>query len=670
MSEHRPEGGLAAENAALRERVARLERLLDEERRLFASGAVAVFDCQPGEDWRVESVFGNVAGICGRDPREFLLGRPFASMVHPDDLARVQGFLAEQEARGRDGFVQEYRIVHPDGAVRWVEDRTVIERGGDGNTVRYRCALQDITERKRFELAVLGSHRLMTTLFDGLDLSLYVADMETHEILYTNEHMRRLFGKPLTGGICYKELQDRDSPCPFCTNDIIRTLDGGIYRWEFSNPLVGRHAVLMDRVIRWPDGRDVRLEICLDITERRQAENALQARDAVLQAVSMAAEVLLRGVDWSRDMDGVLAALGRSVGVCRAYIFRNREAPDGTLLMDHAHEWCAPGVRAQIGNPDLQGMRYVDFCPRWAQVLGHGTPLHGRVADFPESERRILDAQEIKSLLVVPIFVAGAWWGFIGFDDCQRSRLWSSAELDALATAAGIIGGAIQRRHGERALRRALDEQKALFQEVHHRVKNNLQVVSSLLDMAARRLAPDPAAEALVDVRQRVRAMALIHAGLYGGPRLDRVDFAAYAADLYGHVSSLYPDAARRLSARFSMPPLELPLVKAVPCALILNEALTNVFRHAYPGGRSGEVRVGWDRPAPGRVRMFVADDGVGLPEGREGEPSCGMGFKLLRGLAGHQLDGRLELRGGAGLEVTVEFTPEPGPEGLAPGPV
>ncbi|MDY0305274.1 MAG: histidine kinase dimerization/phosphoacceptor domain -containing protein [Desulfovibrionaceae bacterium] len=669
MSEQQT-GGPAAENAALRERVALLERLLDEERRLFAGGTGVVFRCGPGPGWPVEAAMGNVRGVTGRSPGEFLDGASFAELIHPEDRARVERFLGEQESRGRDGFVQEYRILLPDGAVRWVEDHTVIERDGAGRAVRYQCALQDVTERKRFELAVLGSHRLMTTLFDGLDLSLYVADMDTHEILYTNEHMRRLFGKPLTGGICYRELQDRDSPCPFCTNDIIRTLKGGIYRWEYGNPLVGRHALLMDRVIRWPDGRDVRLEICLDITERRQAESALQARDAVLQAVSLAAETLLRGTDWGRDMDMVLAALGRAVGVCRAYIFRNRLAPDDTLVMDHAFEWCASGVRAQIGNPDLQGVRYAEVCPRWARVLGQGIPLHGLVADFPEKERTVLEAQEIKALLAVPIFVAGTWWGFIGFDDCKRARIWSSAEVDALATAAGIIGGAIQRRHVERALRRSLDEQKALFQEVHHRVKNNLQVVSSLLDMAARRLAPGPASEALGDVRQRVRAMALIHAGLYGGPRFDRVDFAAYAADLYGHVSSLYPEAARRLSARFLMPPLELPLVKAVPCALILNEALTNVFRHAYPGGRSGEVRVGWTSPAPGRVRLFVVDDGVGLPEGGAQTPSGGMGFKLLRGLAGHQLDGRLELRGGPGLEVAVEFCPEPGPEGLEPGPV
>ena len=194
------------------------------------------------------------------------------------------------------------------------------------------------------------------TLFDGMGLAVYVADMETFELLYANEEMRRLFGKPLTGGLCHRELQGREEPCPFCTNDIIRALNGEVYRWECDNPLVNRHVLLMDRVIRWRDGRNVRLEVCLDISERRRVERDIQCRDAVLQAVSLAAETLLGSEDWPRDMQIVLADLGRAVGAHRAYIFRNRTAPDGRLVMDQAFEWCGPGVTPQIGNPALQGV--------------------------------------------------------------------------------------------------------------------------------------------------------------------------------------------------------------------------------------------------------------------------------------------------------------------------
>lgn len=421
---------------------------------------------------------------------------------------------------------------------------------------------------------------------------------------------------------------------------------------------MNRHALLMDRVIRWRDGRDVRLEVCLDINERRRVERDIQCRDAVLQAVSLAAETMLGSEDWPRDMQTVLADLGRAVGAHRTYIFRNRTAPDGRLVMDQAFEWCAPGVTPQIGNPALQGVVYEEACPRWGRTLSLGQPLHGPVAGFPDNERLVMEAQGILSLLVVPIFVAGSWWGFTGFDDCSRPRVWSSAETDALVTAAGLIGAALHRRRTEEHLLRALASQEALLQEVHHRVKNNLQVVSSLLDMAARRAEPGPAVEAMQDVRRKVQAMALIHAGIYCGSLLDVVDFVAYAGMLYSHLASCYPEAARRMTPVFSQRPLHLPLAQAVPCALILNEALTNVFRHACPGECAGEVRVTWDLLPGGRVRLAVADQGPGLPPEVRPGGGGGMGFELLRGLAEHQLGGSLSLSPGPGLTLAVEFRP------------
>ena len=114
------------------------------------------------------------------------------------------------------------------------------------------------------------------SIFDGIDDVVYVTDPYTYEVLYANKAMKEKFGGELVGGICYREFQERDSPCDFCTNPIILKERDKPYHWEYYNPTVDRYFMIMDRIIKWPDGRDVRFEIAKDITEHKRAEEALR----------------------------------------------------------------------------------------------------------------------------------------------------------------------------------------------------------------------------------------------------------------------------------------------------------------------------------------------------------------------------------------------------------
>nr|WP_269850123.1 PAS domain-containing protein [Methanosarcina horonobensis] len=107
-------------------------------------------------------------------------------------------------------------------------------------------------------------------MFDGIDDVVYVTDPYTCEVLYANKAMKEKFGGELIGGICYREFQRRDSPCDFCTNPVILKERGKPYHWEYYNSTVERYFMIMDRIIKWPDGRDVRFEIAKDITERKK----------------------------------------------------------------------------------------------------------------------------------------------------------------------------------------------------------------------------------------------------------------------------------------------------------------------------------------------------------------------------------------------------------------
>jgi PAS domain S-box-containing protein len=190
-----------------------------------------------------------------------------------------------------------------------------------------------------------------------------------------------------------------------------------------------------------------------DITERWQAQEALRYRDAILEAVGYAAERLITSVSWQERVDEVLAALGRAADVSRVYVFANRRGSRGEILTDQLFEWVADGIRPEIRNPDLQGLRLPEVgLARVEETLERGEIYHGIISKLPERERPLFMEEDIQSIALVPIFVGGSWWGFIGFDECLREREWTTPEIEALHTAAGILGGAVQRHQVERAL--------------------------------------------------------------------------------------------------------------------------------------------------------------------------------------------------------------------------
>ncbi|MGQ0668107.1 MAG: GAF domain-containing protein, partial [Actinomycetota bacterium] len=177
-------------------------------------------------------------------------------------------------------------------------------------------------------------------------------------------------------------------------------------------------------------------------TARARSEAAVR-RGAILEAIAFAAQRFLETPHWEERIDKVLRRLGESTAVSRVYIFENTTDHDGALAWSQLHEWVAPGIQPQIDNPDLQRIPLeAEGFGRWADILDRGDIVHGLVSDFPESERPLLAEQDIRSILIVPILVAGEWWGSIGFDDCMTDREWTQIEIDALRAAAGTLGAA------------------------------------------------------------------------------------------------------------------------------------------------------------------------------------------------------------------------------------
>jgi len=246
--------------------------------------------------------------------------------------------------------------------------------------------------------------------------------------------------------------------------------------------------------VRDEDGRVLYMQgFLLDISEQKRAEADLRRRDAILQAVGSGAERLLSEPLWTTAVPELLRELGEAAAVSRVYLYENHTGDRGELRARQLFRWTAAELPS---DEELQDFGYeVAGFARWVGELGAGDVVAGHLTSLPEPERRKLQLIGVVSLLVVPIFSDGRWWGFIGFDECTRARDWAAAEIDALRAAAGILGAAITRDRGDERLRRREQSLRAIFE-------NALDAIV-IVDDAGRFVDANPASLELFGIARR-----------------------------------------------------------------------------------------------------------------------------------------------------------------------
>ncbi len=193
--------------------------------------------------------------------------------------------------------------------------------------------------------------------------------------------------------------------------------------------------------------------IAADWSERRQVEIELRQREAILEAVTFAAEQFLKTPDWHGNIDSVLERLGKAINATHAYLFEDYLNAQGEPVTSMRHEWTAPGYPSDLEGPYFQGSPIQqDGFEEQVDRLRRGEVRTGNVSTFNPIEKTAMQTIGVKSILEVPVFVNGREWGAIGFDDFEKEREWSVAEVDALKIAAGILSGVIQRQEAESAV--------------------------------------------------------------------------------------------------------------------------------------------------------------------------------------------------------------------------
>ena len=295
-------------------------------------------------------------------------------------------------------------------------------------------------------------------------------------------------------------------------------------------------------------------------------------------------------------------------------------------------------------------------------------------AHLPLAALAFLERQDIE--VSIPLIVGGKTVGLYNLGPKRSGDAYVGEEIQLLhilgrQSAVAVENSRLyeqarqeitERRRAEEQLKASLTEKEILLKEIHHRVKNNLQVISSLLYLQSKGSDDTRVLALLSESRHRLRSMALIHEQLYQTEHLDRVLAPRYLRALTSYLFRSYGDRSGRVRLQLEAEDLWLSIDVAVPCGLLVNELLSNALKHAFPAGQEGEALVELKTSGPNDYRLVVADNGVGLPQDLDLHHASTLGLQLVHMLVG-QLGGILHVGNecGSRFEITFPVSPKEG---------
>ena len=385
--------------------------------------------------------------------------------------------------------------------------------------------------------------------------------------------------------------------------------------------------------------------ILIDITERKKAEEALWNSEARLRLALQATNAGVWDWDLQNDLNTASKRLLEILGITpKTSIF-----PLETLLKsihpeDRAWAKSEAWEIVERGNDMDLEFRIVrpDGEIRWVHDLGilirddAGRPLRmiGTMTDITERKRAEQELKNYRDHLEILV------------DERTAALEGTNAQLQQEI---------VERQRAEQKIKASLQEKEVLLKEIHHRVKNNLQVITSLLDLQAETIQDRATREKFRESRNRVRSMALIHERLYRNVDLASIDLAEYVKNLAESLFSSYNINSNTVTLQVDMEPIWMSVERAVPCGLIINELITNALKYAFPKGEAGIVGVEMKALAENRVILRIWDNGVGLPTHVDPGRSVSLGLTIVATLV-KQLRGTLSLQREGGTGFTIAF--------------
>ncbi len=404
------------------------------------------------------------------------------------------------------------------------------------------------------------------------------------------------------------------------------------------------------------------LSVARDISKQKRLERALRQRVDQEQALSRVLQAIRQSLNLDIIFTTATAEVAQLVQADRAAVVRY--LPE-RQCWKHIAEY-----RYTLEIPDTLGTEIPDQGNPLAEQLKQFKVVRIDNSDTLDDEVNPDFARLFPgSWLLVPLIVDHTVWGSFSMFRSHRTSPWTDEQANLVQTIAAQLAIAIQqaqafeqaqtelveRQQAEDHLRAALAEKEVLLKEIHHRVKNNLQIVSGLLQLQAQNVTDLPIVNALRESQNRVEAMSLIHKKLYTSRDLGQVDVADYIHSLASSLLTTYQISPSMVELQVNVEPVILSLDQAIPCGLIINELVSNALKYAFPNSQPGKIYISLSQMGDELV-LTIRDNGVGLPENIDWQGHQSLGLSLVHALATEQLEGTLTVESAEGTAFRLSF--------------
>ncbi len=593
-----------------------------------------------------------VRRILGYAPQEIVGEEHFYDLFHPDDREEMKQQAFEVFARKEPFRELMNRNVDKDGKPVWLSTSGVPVVDKQGNLRGYRGTDADITERKKAEEALRQAHDELDKKVEERTSQLGERIKELNCLYGISELVETpdiSFDEIIQGTV---ELIPASWQYPEVTCARI-FLEGLQFKTEnFGEPLSEQSADIVVHgeisgsvVVRYLEQRPESDEGPF-LTEERSLINAIAERVGRIIDRKKAQEALRKAHD---DLE--LRVKERTSELARANELLRESEERLRSTWETLHDFIfvlnKDGVFEDYHQPPDLSKLYVppeEFLGRHFKEV-----LPDDVADLLEEAVESARHTGLVRQFDYSMLTAG-------------EQEWFNAKVSMRRSLSGGFAGVTivsrditDRKKAEDQIKASLKEKEVLLREIHHRVKNNLQVISTLLSLQSRRIKDDAYHSMFTDAQDRIKSMALAHEKLYQAKDLAQVNVSEYVSSLGDHLFVSYSDVGSSITLKKEMADVSLALDLAVPIGFVISELVSNSLKHAFPEGRAGKVTIALRSIGEDELELIVSDNGVGIREEVDPHNPETLGLDLVNTFVA-QLEGEVEFCGGEGTEVRVRF--------------